>query len=298
MEGMARQRHPPLPSATRPFIWALRAFGVVIGLAGFYLAAVAAATGSWSIASAALIVGSAFAALTWMHPLSNWFAPTLVGLGIVVAITLQSWTTAAILAVLIGLVVWSRLRPFSMGGPRVDPDEIVIDEPGSVMKNARAFVDEFEAAGFTQVGALRFSVGPITVIASLLLSPDRLSYAGVTDSILNLTSRFSAGRGLLTRNIDRTPLPGYLLVDSVAGGSPTEMIESHVRALSLLAERGYQPISIVASELPKIALESERRVVAWATANRSEARSAKGRGPLWSRPQRDDQIEAWDAFDA
>jgi hypothetical protein len=269
----------------------------VIGVAGLYLAAVASARGSWSIASAALIVGSAFAALTWMHPFSNWFVPTLVGVGIVVATTLQSWTTAAILAVLIGLVMWSRLRPFSMGGPRVDPDEIVIDQPGSVMKNARAFVEEFEAAGFRQVGALRFSVGPITVIVSLLLSPDRLSYAGVTDSILNLTSLFSGGRGLLTRNSDRAPLPGYLLVDSVTGGSPAEMIESHIRALSLLAERGYQPISIVASELPQIALERERRVVAWAAANRNEARSAKGRGPLWSRPRRDDHIEAWVALD-
>ena len=290
---MARKRHPPLPSATRPFIWTLRAFGVVTGAAGLYLAAVNAARGSWSTASVAFITGSAFVALTWMHPLSKWYVPTLAGLGIVVAITLQSWTIAAILAVLIGLATWSRLRPFSMGGPRLDPNEIAIDEPGSVMKNARVFVEEFEAAGFEQVGALRFSIGRITVIASLLLSPDRLSYAAVTDSILNLASLYSGGRGLLTRNSDRSPLPEYLLVDSVAGGSPSEMIASHGRALRLLAERGHHPIPIVASELPRIGLESERRVVAWAAANRNKARSAGGRGPLWSRLRRDDHIEAW-----
>jgi len=293
MVGMARRHHPPLASAVRPFNWVLRTWGVLVGLGALYVGMLAAARGSWSIVITTLIMAGGFVALTWMHPMSLWFVPTLVGLGILVAILLRSLTIAAIVAATTGMVVWSRLRPLRGGGARVDPNKIVIDEPDAVMKNARAFVDEFEAAGFEQVGAVRFSFGPIEVVESLLISPDGLSYAAVTDSIVHLTSLFSGGRGLVTRNSDHMVLPDYLLVDSVAGGTPTELIESHAMSLVLLAERDHYPIPVAASELPQIAIKSERAAIAWANTNRHAARGASGRGPLWSRRGRYEQIDAW-----
>jgi len=293
MVAMARRHHPPLATAVRPFYWVVRTWGVLVGLGALYIGVLAAVRGSWSIVITTLILAGGFVVLTWMHPLSRWFVPTLVGQGILAVILLQSKTTAAILAAVIGIGVWSRLRPLRGGGARVDPNKIFIDEPGAVMKNARAFVDEFEATGFEQVGALRFSFGPIKVIESLLLSPDGLSYAAVTDAIVHVTSIFSGGRGLVTRNSDHVVLPDYLLVDSVAGGTPAESIESHGRALALVAERDHYPIPVAAFELPQIALKSERAAIAWANTNRRVARSASGRGALWSRRERYEQIDAW-----
>lgn len=297
MVGMARRRHPPLPSAVRPFYRALRTFGVLVGLGALYVGVVAAGRGSWSITFLVVIVGGGFAALTWMHPQSGWFASTLTGLaglGLVAAAMLRSWTVALTLAGTVGLVVWSRrLRPGGRGALRVDPDKIVLDEPSAVMKNARAFVDEFQAAGFEQVGALRISFGPIQVIESLLLSPDGLSYAAVTDSIVHVTSLFSGGRGLVTRNSHGVVLPDYLLVDNVAGGTPIELIDSHARSLALVAERHHHPIPVAASELPQIAIESERAAIAWAATHRHLMNAVDGSGPLGSRPGRYEQIDAW-----
>ncbi len=296
MVGMARRQHPPLPSAVRPVYWVLRTWGVFLGLGALYVGVLAATRGSWLITLAVLTMGGGFVALTWMHPQSGWFASTLTGLaglGLVTAIMLRSWTTAVILLGAAGLVVWSRQRRRGGRGARVDPDKIVIDAPSAVMRNARAFVDGFKAAGFEQVGALRISFGPIKVIVSLLLSPDSLSYAAVTDSIVHVTSLFPGGRRLVTRNSDHVVLPDYLLVDSAEGGTPTALIDSHATSLALVAERDHYPIPVVAPELPQIAIESERAAIAWANTHRHPTKGVDGSGPLWSRPGRYEQIDAW-----
>lgn len=289
---MAR-RHPPLPTEARPVFWVLRTIGLLIGLSGLYLAAVAAQKRAWSIMVATLFLGGGFFALMWMHPLSAWFLPTVVGLSVVVAFILRSWAIAAILAAFVALLAWSRLRPFARAGSRLDPDKIAIAEPGAVMKNARAFVDEFKAAGFEQVGALRYSVGRVEVVESLLLSPDGFSYAAVTDSILHLASRFPEGRELLTRNSNRIPLPDYFLINSVAGGGPTELMTSHRGALALVAERGHEPVPTMAPDLARLVLDGERAAIAWTNANRQAASSFAGRRPLSVRPGRHEEIDAW-----
>lgn len=292
------RRHPPLPTAARPVFWVLRAVGLLIALAGLYLAAVAAQRGAWSIMVAALILGGGFFALTWMNPLSGWFLPTMAGLSVVVAVILRSWTIAAILAAFIAVLVWSRLRPFAYVGSRLDPNKLAIAEPGAVMKNARGFVDEFQAAGFEQVGALRFSFGRVEVVESLLLAPDGLTYAAVTDSIVQLASRFPGGRELLTRNSDRTPLPPSFLINSAAGAAPAELIASHREALALVIEHGAEPTPTRATDLAGLVLECERAIIGWVQANRKAALSITGRGPLSARPGRHEEIEAWMGADA
>ena len=161
------------------------------------------------------------------------------------------------------------------------------------MRKARAFVAEFTAGGFEQVGALRFAIGPLKVIESLLLAPDGRSYASVTDAIVHVTSLFADGRGLVTRNSDHSQMPDYLLVNSAPGASPTELMASHARALALVAERDHYPLTIAAPELAQIALDSERAAIEWAAARRHSTDGVDGHGPLWSRPGRYEQIDAW-----
>ena len=252
---MVRRQQPPLPSAIRPLYWAVRAIGVVVGGFGLYVVGLAATRGSWVLALIVLIIGGGFVALTWMHPLSRWFVPTLAGLaflaGSLAVVLLRSWLLALVIGVPVAFVLWARRRPFAIRGPDLDPDNVTIAEPSAVMKNARDFVEQFTLAGFVQVGALRFSVGPFKVIESLLLAPDGLSYAAVTDSIVHVTSLFPDGRGLVTRNSDYAVVPDYLLVDSAPGGIPTELIMSHTKALALVAERDHYPIPIAAPELQR-----------------------------------------------
>ncbi|MDH3190942.1 MAG: hypothetical protein OEM39_09970, partial [Acidimicrobiia bacterium] len=214
---MARSNHPPLPSAVRPLFWAIRVFGVLLGLGVLYVAALAVSQQRWDLLGLVLVLGGGFVALTWMPPASRWFLPTFAFVGLVVAIPLGSWTLALVVVVTIGLMVWLRRRPLR-GLGMVNPDKIVAVAPESVMKNARTFVEEFRAAGFEQVGAIQFSIGPIKVIESLMIAPDGRSYAAVTDAVINVNSVYPGGRGLVTRNSAQTPLPDYLLVDNVPGG--------------------------------------------------------------------------------
>lgn len=290
---MPHRRHPPLPSAVRPLFWVLRAFGVVVGTGGLYAAALAVTQGKWSTAFLVFVLSGGFAALTWMHPLSSWFLPTLVGFGFVAAILVGNWTIALVALGPAALIFWFRHRPSGSRGARLNPDRIAIIEPDAVMRNARAFVAEFTAAGYEQIGALRLSIGPVKVIESLLLAPDGRSYAAVTDAIVHVTSLFPGGRGLVTRNSDHARLPDYLLANSTPGGSPAELVASHAKALELVAERDHYPLAIAAPELPRIALDGERAAIEWAATRRHSNAETGGGGPLWSRPERYRQIDAW-----
>ena len=74
--------------------------------------------------------------------------------------------------------------------------------------------------------------------------------------------------------------PAYLLVDSSTGGTPSDLIESHAKALALVAERDHYPILIAAQELPQIAIDGERDAIAWEGANRKMTSDGAGSGPL------------------
>ena len=285
-------RQPPLPTSVRPFFWVMRAWGALIGLTAAYVAVLAFARDSWPLAVLVLAVGAGFVALTWMHPLGRWFAPLfgLIGLGL--ALVVASWGVAAVVALVVGLLLWQRSRPIGRRAARINPERIVEVDKAAAMKNARAFVQDFEAAGFEQVGALQFPIGPTKVTESLLLAPDRLSYAAVTDAVVHLVSLFPGDRGLTTRNSGLYPLPEYLLADEVLGGSPRDLIESHARALAALAESGHHPLPISAPELPGIAIEGERRAIAWARRQRSRRPKAP-RGAFSKRESRFAEVAAW-----
>lgn len=286
-------RQPPLPTSVRPFFWVMRVWGALIGLAAACVAVLAFARDSWPLAVLVLAVGAGFAALTWMHPLGRWFAPLFGLIGFGMALVVTSWGVAAVVALVVGLLLWQRTRPIGRRAAHINPDRIVEVDKSAAMKNARAFVQAFEKAGFEQVGALQLPIGPIKVIESLLLAPDRLSYAAVTDAVVHLVSLFPGDRGLTTRNSGFHPLPEYLLADEVPGGSPGDLIESHARALAVLAKSGHHPRPISAAELLDVAIEGERNAIAWARRQRSRSRQRAPRGAFSQRDSRLAEVAAW-----
>ena len=289
---MSRGKHPPLPSVVRPVFWAFRVAGVLAGLAGLAIVAIASARGVWHIQLVPAVAAAfAFAALGWIHPLSKWFVPVLAACGVLVILAYRSWAMTLLIAATIGLLVWNR-RPGRRLKSGVDPERIAIAEPTAVMKHARGFADGFKEAGFEQVGALRVPIGPVSVIVAVLLSPDARSYASVTDAVVSVTSLFADGKSLISRNSEVAPDPDYVLSNAISGASPGELVAAHSQALDLVGQRGHFPTTISGTELPQIALDGERRAIEWINRDRPTREQIKG-GPLAERPDRYDLIDRW-----
>jgi hypothetical protein len=283
-------RRIPLPAAARRGFGALRAFGLVMALAGLILG-----FALWNLdhRSNALFVGSlgvAFALLTWISPWSRLWVPVFAAVGALLAVSMRSWIVAVGVAVWTGWLWWRIRRPVS---PGVEPQSIAITDPAAVMKGAEEFVAAFTDAGFHQVGALEVPIRGFTVIASLLIAPDRASYAEVTDSVVSLTSVFPARRTLTTRNSGMASVPETILTNDVRAGSPVELIDAHRRALGLLNDRGETPEPLEPATLSSLVLELERESVAWANRNPRRPRSVGGSGPLGESMDLEERIERW-----
>jgi hypothetical protein len=257
--------------------------GVVLGLA------------LWNLdhRTNALFVGSlgvAFALLTWISPWSRLWVPAFAVVGALLAVSMRSWIVAVGVAVWTGWLWWRIRGPMS---PGVDPQSITIADPAAVMKGADRFVAAFTDAGFHQVGALEVPIRGFTVIASLLIAPDRAAYAEVSDSVVALTSVFPARRTLTTRNSGLASVPETILTNDVTGGSPVDLIDAHRRAIGLLNNRGETPQPLDPASLPSLALELERASLAWANRNPPRPRSIRGSGPLGESADLEERVERW-----
>jgi len=283
-----RSKHPPLPTAVRPTYRVLRAFGVLLLVAGVVLAVLLAINDRWMLAVWTVGLGITFVVLTWLPPTSRWQLPLTILLGVVVAVSLQSWLVAAGLFVVLAWSAWSRGRV----GPL--PSDIEPAERGAVMENAEKFVGDFESLGFEQVGAYRATIGRVQITVSVLLSSDSKSYASVTDAVLVVTSLFPDGRRMVTRNSNLSPLPPNVLDSPDRGAAPDELVASHLRALKTLAEHGHSPRQLIAAELTQTAIDGELDAIDWVR-DMSRLPRPDYTAPLWKLPDRSDRIAAWQA---
>jgi len=281
-----RSRHPPLPSEARSVYSALRVFGVVLGISGLVLAIVCAANGLWLGAAWSAGAGVLFAILTWVPPTSRWLLPGMVLLGLGISLSLRSWLMAGALLATVGWSAWAQGRPGRF------PEDFELTEPDAVMRNAEEFVEAFRSLGFEQVGGYQAKLGRVPVVVSLLMSPDGISYASVTDAVLNVTSLFPHGRRLLTRNHNVVGLPSETLINPVPGAEPEELAAGHRRALETLAEHGHLPLALIRHDLPQIAIDSELQAIEWMKGKSRTPRSADKRS-LLDRADRAERIAAW-----
>ena len=283
-----RSKHPPLPTAVRPTYRVLRAFGILLLVAGVVLAVLLAINDQWMVAAWTLGLGITFVVLTWLPPTSRWQLPLTILLGVVVAVSLQSRLVAVGLFAVFAWSAWSRGRV----GPL--PSDVEPAESGAVMENAEKFVEDFKSLGFEQVGAYRATIGRVHVIVSVLLSSDNKSYASVTDAILEVTSLFPDGRSMVTRNSNQSPLPPNVLDSPDRGAAPDELVVSHQRALETLAEHGHSPRRLIAAELTQTAIDSELNAIDWMR-DMSRIPRPDYTAPLWKLPDRSELIAAWQA---
>lgn len=283
-------RYPPLPLVFRVMIWPLRILATLASLLAIFVILFMSTWGEPGIPGATLIALFGFTLLMWIHPLSPWF------LGVLGAIAIGSILTGNPVGGLVGiglvaLLWWMRRRGGGLFQKSQSPPRLEPTTPDASMVGARRHIRAFEQLGFERAGAYRARLGPVWITVSLLVDDALRAYASVTDAVINVTSLFPADRGLVTRNSELRALPPHLLVNSEPGASPDQLVDSHRRALELVAEKDHFPISVDPSELVDIAIESERRVAGWTPP--SSFSSDDWAGPLWRRGGRYQQIDDW-----
>lgn len=293
---MSRPR-VPLTEFEREHVRMLRNAGAVFLVAGLATAGVLVVLGYSRAAAAIAAVAALFFVGALVAPLRvAWLRMLLYALMPVVVFAIFGY---AVFGALLGAVFAVSLVLFAVRDLRSVPSTLRALEGPAVDPEAAVHVAAFEELGFEQAGAYAFDpVRGKTVVATLLVGPERDEYVVVTDLVLVLTSLFGA-RVFLTRNSASASLPPEYLSNDLRGAEPRELADAHRRGLELLAARGLVPEPIDAEQVVKIQLEVERRCSEWALLG-SGGRAAKallnsglGEGELDESPSSVGRIDAW-----
>ncbi len=283
-------KYPPLLPKTRTLFVVFRAVAVLMVL----LAVWAIATGDTAELTTTelrILIGAiALVVASWMSPYSPWF---LVFLAVpIIVFPISGATGIAVFAVTVGVfvwLVWRRTQPVILdpaGVRRVDDD--------AVMPGAIAFVEEFERLGWSRIGAVGADLGKLDVTMSGLMSPDRTSYVEVTDLVIAITSVFTDGRTLVTRNSGGHTMGDWVLANDMRGASPTELAQGHRRALEILRTQSISPQRLEKTGLVDFIVEQERASIGFANGQRPKlANSLKGVGPLDDSEESLARIKRW-----
>jgi hypothetical protein len=237
------------------------------------------------------VAGAAsFAAATWVSPYSTAF---LVFLGLPILILPVSTGSGVIFTVIVvvafGWLLWSKRRPI-----KFDSETIVRAEDDAVMPQAVPFVEAFTSMGWAQVGAVSIMLRRVNVISSLLLSPDKTQCAQVTDVVIAITSQFTGGRTLVTRNSGGVALPPWGLANDHRGEKPVALAVAHDEALRLIEANGFKPIPFDPDNVVDFFLAEEKRHMAYAVDSETRMQtSLKGSGPLDSSDASAQRIREW-----
>ncbi len=285
---MFRSRQPPLPTSVRPVFRLLRAIGALFGILSLAGSAVALSNGFWLPALAFLLLGLAIAIAPWVNPLSPWQFIVLTVPIFIVAGLLRVWWLALLPFFVLGFL-WLAGRRV----PGIQADQFRVVEPDTIMENAEGLVGEFESLGYRQVAAIKAPIRRVEVVVSLMLSADAFSYASVTDAIMAITSVFGDDRTLVTRNSGLAAMPPWMLSNVSSGASPSELVESHARALDLVGEQAGEPRLLDAHELAEVAMRNERTHASWTTRNPRPLLWQTRVTPLSESPDARDVIQTW-----
>jgi hypothetical protein len=269
---------------------ALRVFSTIVLGVGVWIGVALIQDGDTIAALRYVAGGASFAAATWVSPYSVAF---LVFLGLPILILPVSSGSGAIFTVIVvvalGWLLWSRRRPL-----RLDAETIVRAPDDAVMPHAVPFVEAFNSLGWEQVGALSIMMRRVNVISSLLLSPDKTKCAQVTDVVIAITSKFSDGPTLVTRNSGGIAMPPWSLANDHRGESPMALAIAHDEALRILEAERIRPLPFDRKDVVDFFLAEEKRHMAYAVD--SEARvqpNLKGSGPIDRSDASAQRIREW-----
>jgi hypothetical protein len=269
-------KYPPSPPSLRGVFIGLRVFSTLVLVVAMWIGITAVQNGDTVAALRFVAGGASFAAATWVSPYSVAF---LVFLGLPILILPVSSGSSVIFTLIVlvalGWLLWSRRRPV-----KLDPETIVRAADDAVMPHAVPFVKEFSSIGWEQMGAVSIGLRRVNVISSLLLSPDKTKCAQVTDVVIAITSKFSGGRTLVTRNSGGVALPPWSLAND--------------DALRILEAKGYPPLAFDPDDVVDFFLAEEKRHIAYVADVKIRVQSdLKGSGPIDSSEASAQRIREW-----
>jgi hypothetical protein len=283
-------QYPPSPPSLRWVFVVLRVFSTIL-LAGVAWIGLGLVENGEALAALRYLAGAAsFAVATWVSPYSIAF---LVFLGLPILILPVSPGSSVIFTFIVviafGWLLWSKRRPLEL-----DSEAIVRAADDAVMPHAVPFVNEFSSIGWEQVGAVSILLRRANVISSLLLSPDRTRCAQVTDVVIAITSKFSGGRTLVTRNSGGVALPPWSLANDHRGEKPLALAIAHDDALRILEAKGYPPLAFDPDDVVDFFLAEEKRHIAYVAEVKVRVQSnLKGSGPIDDSDASAQRIREW-----
>lgn len=283
-------QYPPSPPSLRWVFIGLRVLSAIV-LAGAVWIGIALVQDGDTLAALGYLAGAAsFAAATWVSPYSIAF---LVFLGLPILVLPVSSGSSVIFTVIVvvafGWLLWSKRRPLEL-----DAETILRAADDAVMPHAVPFVEEFTSIGWEQVGAVSFRVRRLNVISSQVLSPDRTRCAQVTDVVIAITSKFTDGRTLVTRNSGGIAMPPWSLANDHRGEKPMALAIAHDDALRILEARGINPVPFSPEYVVDFFLSEEKRHMAYAVDSETRLQpSLKGSGPIDNSDASVQRIREW-----
>lgn len=283
-------KYPPSPPSLRWVFIGLRIFSTILLVGVAWIGFGLVGDGETLTALRYIAGAASFAAATWVSPYSIAF---LVLLGLPILILPVSPGSSVIftfiVVVALGWLLWSKRRPL-----KLNSETIVRAADDAVMPHAARSVEEFTSIGWEQVGALSIMLRQVNVISSLLLSPDRTGCAQVTDVVIAITSRFTGGRTLVTRNSGGIALPSWSLANDHRGEKPMALAIAHDDALRILEAKGYPPLSFDPDDVVDFFLSEEKRHIAYVAEVKIRVQSnLKGSGPIDSSDASAQRIREW-----
>lgn len=283
-------KYPPTPPGFRWAIIIMRVSSAITLVTALYLGTPQLG-GEETLHAVRFIAGAlAFVAATWVSPYSTAFL-VLIGFALVVTPigTGSSAIFVAIPALILAWLLYARRRAV-----KIDPDAVSRAEDDAVMRHAIRNVEDLKSLGWEQVGALSVRIRLSTIVASILLHPDRTSCAEVTDIVVAITSQFPGERKLVTRNSGGAPLPPSSLTNDHRGAKPLALAIAHDEALRLLEANGFTPIQFDRDEVTDFVIAAERSHIEFMseTGNRFQG-NLKGSGPIDSSDASAQRIREW-----
>lgn len=283
-------KYPPLLPQTRWVFMVLRIIGALVLIASVWIGWFHYDDGETLTGMRVLGGGLSFAIATWMSPYSLWF-PVFLGIPILIYPLTGG---AGILFLLITVVavlwlLWRRKQPTS-----IDPAGVrrVADE--AVMPHAVKFVEEFESQGWTRSGAVAADLGAMEITLAVILASDQKTYAEVTDVVIALTSVFTEGRTLVTRNSATSPMSEWVLANDLRGANPASLIKCHQEVLEILASMGRTPLDLHPVGLIDFVVEQEKiSIETTAGFKPGLANTGKGSGRIDRSDESMERIRQW-----
>jgi hypothetical protein len=274
----------------RPYIYGLRVISAVLLVLGAWIGWNYISNGEAVTGFRLIISAVAFALAAWVSPYSPLFLVLLAIPILILPFTRGAgFVFAMIAAIALLWLAWQRVQPVS-----IDPAGVKRAPDDAVMPHAQKFVSEFEALRWSRAGAVSAELGQIEVTLAVLLSPDRRSYAEVTDVVVAITSSFAHGRTFVSRNSAASPMSPWVLANDRRGDTPTQLVTSHQEVLEILKGRNLKPLTFDPATLIEFVIEQEKRSIEESTGFKPRlSDTAKGMGPIDRSEDSAERIRRW-----